>query len=707
MPKWIIVLTIALILSACQPSTPVPTLEPLPTVPPTSTVPAAQPDGKLLFIVMQQGDYEIYLSNLDGTDAVNLSHNPMPDVNPVWSPDGQFIAFQSIRNGQEQIYLMRSDGSQVTPVPNTGPLDTLAGWSPDGQYLLLTSQQEVNADIFAIKTDGTGLVNLSHSPSDEWNPSWSPDGTQIAFASDRDAAEGTYAPQVYVMPASGGEAVRLTGFPNGAGYPLWSPDGRQIAFSARSDTSGRMDIHLMDADGANVRRLTNQPGEHTPQAWSPDGKQLIVSQLKYGASQAYTLSVEDGTNTPLPIQSGHLRREPSGTLAASVPLAAPAPEPAPPTVVLVNGTLIDGTGANPLADAALVIQDGRILAVGRRSEVDIPAEAQVIDLQGGTILPGFIDAHVHHATNSGNLSAWAQNGVTTVCSLTEGIGGLYRDWNSWAAQAAPGNTPPFLFAFRDATWTHPEYTRLLVSGPIVSVKDGYPTSYWGPGSALEVTSPEDAYQKTALLLDAGADIVKISLDSGPRLSVGEVQAIVDAAHEKGTLVTTHIQTTPYLDEGVAGRIDIAAHMATDRWSDELLAQMLADDIYLVPTLSIFGKACYQPGDCLDNLRRFVDAGGHVALGNDYGNPGAELGLPMTELELMQLGGMTPMQIIVAATKHAAYACNQSAELGTLEAGKFADVLVVDGDPLQDIHVLSKVKLVMHTGIIIRSIWSLP
>lgn len=656
---------------------------------------------------MEKGDYEIYSSNLDGTNAVNLSHNPTPDVNPVWSPDGKFIAFQSIRDGQEQIYLMRSDGSQVTPVPNTGPLDTLAGWSPDGQYLLLTSAREVNADVFAIQTDGTGLVNLSSSPSNEWHPSWSPDGMQIAFASDRDAAQGAHTLQVYVMAVRGGEAVRLTDFPNGSGHPLWSPDGRQIAFSVQSDTSGRTDIHLMDADGANIRRLTNQPGEHTPQAWSPDGKQLIVSQSKYGTSQAYSVSVEDGTSTPLSIQSFHLRREPSGALAASVSLAAPAPEPAPPTVALVNGTLIDGTGAAPLTDAALVIQDGRILAVGRRSEVDIPAEAQVIDLQGGTILPGIIDAHVHQAVNPRNLSAWAQNGVTTVCSLTEEIGGLYRDWNSWAAQAAPGNSLPFLFAFRNATWTHPEYARLIASGPMVSVKDGYPASYWGPGSALEVTSPEDARQKVAWLLDAGADIVKISLESGPRLSVEEVQAIVEVAHEKGTLVTAHIQTTSFLDEGVAGHIDISAHMATDRWSDELLAQMLADDIYLVPTLSVFGKACYQPGDCLDNLRRFVEAGGHVALGNDYGNPGAELGLPMTELESMQLGGMTPMQIIVAATQNAAYACNQSTQLGTLEAGKFADVLVVDGDPLQDIHVLSKVKLVMHTGIIIRSIWSLP
>ena len=240
----------------------------------------------------------------------------------------------------------------------------------------------------------------------------------------------------------------------------------------------------------------------------------------------------------------------------------------------------------------------------------------------------------------------------------------------------------------------------MAAGPIVSVPDGYPVSYWGPGIDLAIASPEDAAKKVSALIEAGADIIKISLETGPRLSQEEAEAIVVAAHKRGAPVTAHIGGTSYLAEGLAAGIDDAAHIATDRWPDELLAQMVADDVYLVPTLAVLSRACGQPGDCLDNLHRFVEAGGKIALGDDYGNPGTTLGMPMRELELMQMAGMTPLQIIVAATQNSAHVCNLEKDLGTLEAGKIADVWVVGGDPLQDIHALTQVMLVIHNGVVI-------
>ena len=442
----------------------------------------------------------------------------MDDVIPVWSPDGQFIAFSSIRDGQEQIYLMRSDGTQVTPVLNTGPLDTPAGWSPDGQYLLLVSQRDVNADIFGLKPDGTGLINLSRHPANDWNAVWSTDGSRIAFVSDRDTKAGEFVIQIYAMDADGTNVVRLTDFPKGAWYPVWSPDGQHIAFSVVNDIPGqadRMDVYLMEADGTHTRRLTNQPGQNAPQTWFPDGKRLVVAQVLYGTAQTFLVTIEDGASEQLPIHSSYVRWQPTGDLAPATRLPSPAPEPTPPTLALIHGTLIDGTGAEPIQDATLVIQNGRIVAVGPRAEITIPAEAQVIDVQGGTILPGFINAHVHQATVAQNLETWAQAGVTTVRSLAESAGGLYPDWNIWVEQTGQDHTPPFLFAFRDAVFNHPQYARLVAAGPIVSVPGGYPISYWGPGIDLAVTSPEDARRKVAALLEAGADVVKISLETGP------------------------------------------------------------------------------------------------------------------------------------------------------------------------------------------------
>ena len=104
----------------------------------------------------------------------------------------------------------------------------------------------------------------------------------------------------------------------------------------------------------------------------------------------------------------------------------------------------------------------------------------------------------------------------------------------------------------------------------------------------------------------------------------------------------------------------------------------------------------------ETLLAALYANGRVALGNDAGYlKGLEIGMPMREIEWMQKAGMTPMQIIVAATRNAAYVCNREGTLGTLEVGKFADVLVVDGDPLQHLEALTNVRLVIHRGVIIN------
>jgi len=134
----------------------------------------------------------------------------------------------------------------------------------------------------------------------------------------------------------------------------------------------------------------------------------------------------------------------------------------------------------------------------------------------------------------------------------------------------------------------------------------------------------------------------------------------------------------------------------DRVPDAVLRRMVQAGVVWVPTL----EALHGHG--ADNLARFVAAGGQVALGTDAGYlAGLEIGLPMDEMILMQEAGMTPMQIILSATRNAAHVCRLDHELGTLETGKLADVLVVDGDPLEDLQALTQVRLVIHEGVIIR------
>jgi imidazolonepropionase-like amidohydrolase len=153
-------------------------------------------------------------------------------------------------------------------------------------------------------------------------------------------------------------------------------------------------------------------------------------------------------------------------------------------------------------------------------------------------------------------------------------------------------------------------------------------------------------------------------------------------------------------------MDDIAHMITDWVPDELIARMVESDTYWVPTLELWqgvsrNYAVNYGTMTISNLGRYVEAGGKVALGTDYaGAPNIDFDLGMTihEIEWMQEAGMAPMDIIVAATKHAAHVCNLDSETGTLEAGKAADILVVDGNPLEDIYTLTETKMVFREGV---------
>ncbi len=374
---------------------------------------------------------------------------------------------------------------------------------------------------------------------------------------------------------------------------------------------------------------------------------------------------------------------------ALVQAAAVSPNDA--TLVLINGTVIDGTGAAPLRDAVISIQKDHIVAVGGRAQVKIPANATIIDVQGATVLPGLINAHVHRGFSEQNLKAWAQAGVTTV-----------RDLGT-----APADD---LFTRRDALRQDSLNARLVAAGPMVTGPGGYPMVPWG-GSGLTVTSPEDAAAKTNRLLDSGADVIKIALDSGgsfgrniPVLSPEQVTAIVRTAHQRGGWVSAHVLRTNDLERAIDADVDEIAHMVENNLTDDLIARVLKEDIYWVPTLELWARVGQQTDRrAVANLSRFVQAGGKIALGTDYAGYAAEfdLGMPTTEIELMRDAGMTPMQIIVAATQNAARVCNLGRALGTLEPGKIADVLVVDGDPLQDLHALTQVRMVVHNGVLIR------
>jgi imidazolonepropionase-like amidohydrolase len=145
-------------------------------------------------------------------------------------------------------------------------------------------------------------------------------------------------------------------------------------------------------------------------------------------------------------------------------------------------------------------------------------------------------------------------------------------------------------------------------------------------------------------------------------------------------------------------------MVVDTLSDDLIERLVSQGVYWVPTLELWYGVRQSLGEAaIDNLGRFVQSGGKVAMGTDYEgyNCQFDLGMPIREIRWMKEAGMTPLQIIVAATKNASFVCNLAREIGTLEKGKIADVLIVKGNPIKDIEVLLDPRMVIRSGQIIR------
>jgi imidazolonepropionase-like amidohydrolase len=163
-----------------------------------------------------------------------------------------------------------------------------------------------------------------------------------------------------------------------------------------------------------------------------------------------------------------------------------------------------------------------------------------------------------------------------------------------------------------------------------------------------------------------------------------------------------------LRRAVEQGIDDAAHMPRDRMPDDLVALMVVGGVALVPTIAVYEELAVERGNAAewrrvvlpvmqDNLRRFIAAGGMLALGDDYGNPGVPLGMPMPEIRHWLAAGLTPMQVIAAATQGGAAVCGLAGEVGSLRVGMAADILAVEGDPLADMGALERPALVLRGG----------
>lgn len=250
-----------------------------PTVTPLLPTPAA--GGRLAFASNRDGDYEIYLIEVDGENLQQLTDNRYLDFDPIWSPDGNQIVYVATEGGDAELRIMDADGGNVRQITDNTARDADPDWSPDGEWIAFASDRDGDSEIYLIRPDGTDLRRLTDNDVEDLSPAWSPDGSQIAYHSrpDDDAAST----ELYVIPAGGGEPTRLTRNSSFDQWPSWSPDGAHLAYtSADGIEGGWRTLFTLDVADGEISRLVDAVGRDDDPAWSPDGTQIAFDGDREG-----------------------------------------------------------------------------------------------------------------------------------------------------------------------------------------------------------------------------------------------------------------------------------------------------------------------------------------------------------------------------------------------------------------------------------------
>ena len=421
--------------------------------------------------------------------------------------------------------------------------------------------------------------------------------------------------------------------------------------------------------------------------------------------------------------------------------AMPAAEPVR-KLALVGGMLLDGYDAPPLHHAAVLIEGNKIVRVGRAGEIAIPQDAQIIDTSGRVMLPGLIDLHVHlNILGHGDYDRWdpwiAKNnlvervmeisarqllmaGVTSAVDL----GGTLTESLSVRDRIRKGTIPG---------------PRMWMSGPWITRDLGD----YSPALETQVLvdTPEEAARATEKLAKAGVDVIKAYVELGP----AHYKAIADAAHKHRLKVHAHVYDPKNVRDAFEAGIDVLTHVGSagmPTYDPELVRAIAvkgtpvvvtaAHRVFLFPATVDFPERLQDPrlkedfGPILysevqnslkdfhrlayfsttdqemlyarPSLKQWIDSGATMGMGTDSGTPmNFHTEALWREIKAHVDVGMSPQRAITAATRINARILGEEKSLGTIEPGKLADIIVVEGNPLFDITALSRVEVVVKDG----------
>jgi imidazolonepropionase-like amidohydrolase len=505
-------------------------------------------------------------------------------------------------------------------------------------------------------------------------------------------------------------------------------------------------------------------GENWPDTF--DASDLDLVPMKPGVVYGtYRYRVRYGADEQTGISERIFLDTPDGWRIAMTSAFPAAPGTPPPPRALVGATLVDGTGAPPVANATVVLRGGKVDCAGRCA---VPAGVTVVDARGLWIGPGLVDAHVHFGQ-----TGWA-DGRPDFLDVRDShpyekvsADLMKRPERFFRSHLCSGTTSvfdvggyPWSIAMAQRERADPRVPRVAAAGPLLSTID-----FWlnlpAERQFIHLKDVETARTGVAYLKSLGADAVKVWYIVTPERTAESSEAAVRAAGEEARKaelpLIVHATGLAEAKAALRAGANLLVHGVIDlAVDDEFLALAKKNGTIYCPTLTVFGgyrrmvqalaarraPEVDDPNGCVDaetlarvaetpripppkdlgqremrvvarqeaadrvgraNLKRIADAGIPIAMGTDAGNPLTLHGPSVyAEMEAMQAAGMTPMQVLVAATRGGARAMGREKEFGTVEKGKAADLLLVAGDPTADVANLRKVRYVVRGGVV-RSI----
>jgi Tol biopolymer transport system component len=656
----------------------------------------------------------------------------------VLSPDGKQVAFAALG----ELWVMPVGGEARRLTKGGGVVVADPSWSPDGSAIVFSSDRDGSLDLWVHELNGGAERKLTSAPGSEMRPSWSPDGKQVVYVN----AYGAYSEQVMVLDLASGQSRRIEAAEESPGYPEFTADGKALLVSRLQSYSqtqsyyagGINQIRIVPLDGSKARDITVAPGRSIGNrsgdgpALSPDGKQIafqmdsslwVAPVAADGASTGAPRKIADDVVTALSWakDSDTLLGQAGGRLklysaktgkAKAAPLKLTWTQDKPvETITIHAGALVDGVSQTARADVDIVVKANRIVAI--RPHGSAPVEGRLVDASKLTVMPGLFDMHEHLIKEYGSafgrlLLAY---GVTSVRSPGNVPGDILEEREAIAAGARPG-------------------PRMFVTGYLI---DGERT-VWEMGTPVRTKAEADRQLKLAGEL--GYDMIKTYVHTSEPMR----QYLHAGAHRLGMSVSSHeiypaaawgSDSVEHLDGNGAARGNGAKSTQLNIAYDDVVQILAKSGMSVTPTISLFvpyeDLAAGDPttfstdirwklqpswvrdggpgpsfadaalaGNIRQTMLKLHKAGVRIVTGTD--SPFTPVGLN-THNEMVQevRAGLTPYEALRSATIVPAQVLGVDKDLGSVEPGKLADLVFVDGDPLADITKARAVRKVMKNG----------